>query len=124
MCESLNKTAKKTPPNPLHEFPKKRLRKSPKRKNVNQKRDMMNNAESSIQTTKDSYKVYLATQTSIPLSRSHHEALMLVLWKNRKIKEKTRETNENPRVQELAAISHQSPLYIGSRSGGKGLQCP
>jgi hypothetical protein len=33
-------------------------------------------------TTKiDSYKVYLASSTSIPLSRSHHEALKLVLWK-------------------------------------------
>ena len=31
MCESLNKTAKKTPPNLVHEFPKKRLQKSPKK---------------------------------------------------------------------------------------------
>ena len=45
MCESLNKNAKKTPLIRLHENPKKRLRKSPKMKNV---RDVMNNAESSI----------------------------------------------------------------------------
>jgi hypothetical protein len=33
-------------------------------------------------TKKDSYKVYLASSTSIPLSRSHHKALKLVLWKS------------------------------------------
>jgi hypothetical protein len=32
-------------------------------------------------TKKDSYKVKLASSTSIPLSRSYHEALKLVLWK-------------------------------------------
>jgi hypothetical protein len=32
---------------------------------------MMNNAEPSIHAMKGSYMVYLATQTSIPLSRSH-----------------------------------------------------
>jgi hypothetical protein len=29
-----------------------------------------------------SYKVYLATRSSNPLTRSHHEALKLVLWKS------------------------------------------
>jgi hypothetical protein len=32
---------------------------------------LMNNAEPSIHTMKGSYKVYLATQTSILFSRSH-----------------------------------------------------
>jgi hypothetical protein len=32
-------------------------------------------------TKEDSYKVQLASSTSIPLSRSHHEPLKLVLWK-------------------------------------------
>jgi hypothetical protein len=31
MCDSQNKSRKETPPNPPHENPKKRLRKSPKR---------------------------------------------------------------------------------------------
>jgi hypothetical protein len=46
-----------------------------------QQEHLRNHAKPSIHTMKDSYKVYLASSTSISLSRSHHEALKLVLWK-------------------------------------------
>jgi hypothetical protein len=52
-----------------------------KEKREEQQEHMRNHAKLSIHTMKDSYKVYLASSTSIPLSRSHHEALKLVLWK-------------------------------------------
>jgi hypothetical protein len=74
------------PPNPKErsqnrhkKISKKRLRKSPKRENG---RDTPNLEESHriIYTHHEgSYKVYLASQSSFPLTRSHHEALKLVL---------------------------------------------
>jgi hypothetical protein len=33
ICDSQNKSRKETPPNPSHDYPKKRLRKSPKKRN-------------------------------------------------------------------------------------------
>jgi hypothetical protein len=49
-----------------------------KEKREEQQEHLRNHAKPSIHTMKDSCKVLLAS-TSIPLSRSHHEALKLVL---------------------------------------------
>jgi hypothetical protein len=60
-----------------------------------------------------SYKVLLATRSSNPLTRSHHEALKLVLWKSQENRKGNRKANELG-FQEMAAIL--SPLGL---CGGK-----
>jgi hypothetical protein len=57
-----------------------RRTKTPKR---HKKTHGNHNAEASIQTMKDSNRSSFPPQhPSIPLSRSHHEVLKLVIWKN------------------------------------------
>jgi hypothetical protein len=85
----------------MHTFPTKSQRESPqihhkkiaKKGSKNHQKGKMGETRSSLEEPhqviytyhEGSYKVYLASRSSIPLSKSHHEALKLVLKNPRKI---------------------------------------
>jgi hypothetical protein len=61
-----------------------------------------------------SYKVYLASQSSFPLTISHHQALKLVLESKGKRKRKIAKQNELG-FQEMVSILSPLGLYGGNR---------
>jgi hypothetical protein len=71
MCNSHTKSCKETPPKLRHENPKKRLRKSQKRENGRGNKSLDEPRRIIYTYHEGTYKVYLASQSSYPLSRSH-----------------------------------------------------
>jgi hypothetical protein len=71
MCDSHTKSHKETPPKLCRENPKKRLRKSPKRGNGRGNKSLDELRRIIYTYHEGTYKVYLASQSSYPLSTSH-----------------------------------------------------
>jgi hypothetical protein len=83
---------KETPSNPPHGNSKKRLRKSPKRK-TGGTQTSLEESRRIIYTYHEGFIQGLASaRSSFPLTRSHHEALKLVLENLRKIGRENRKT--------------------------------
>jgi hypothetical protein len=78
------------PPNPQEQGPETTPRKLPREGSENHHQEQPGTTQQSLEEPRriiytyqgGSYKVYLADRSSNPLTRSHHEALKLVLWKS------------------------------------------
>jgi hypothetical protein len=79
-----------TPSNNQEQGPKNTLRKTPREGSENHHQEQLGTTQQSLEEPcriintyqGGPYKVYLAARSSNPLTRSHHEALKLVLWKS------------------------------------------
>jgi hypothetical protein len=78
------------PPNSQEQGPENTPRKPPREGSKNHHQEQPGTTQQSLEepcriiytNQEGSYKVYLATRSSNPLTKSHHEALKLVLWKS------------------------------------------
>jgi hypothetical protein len=78
------------PSNPQEKGPENNPKKSPREGSENHHQEQPGTTHPNLKESrriiytrnKGSYKVYLAARSSNPLTRSHHEALKLVLWKS------------------------------------------
>jgi hypothetical protein len=85
------KDSRKFPPlNHQEQGPKNSPRKPPREGSENRHQEQSGTTQQGLEEPhriiytyqEGSYKVWLAARSSNPLTRSHHEALMLVLWKS------------------------------------------
>jgi hypothetical protein len=111
------------PPNPKAKGLKTTIRKSPRKGSENHQKGKTGETHSSLEKPhriiytyhKGSYRVSLASQSSIPLSKSHREALKLVL-KNLMGKRKRKIAKQNELgFQEMVDILSLLGLYGGNR---------